>query len=422
MSRLRGFVASWFFAPYRGSADLDLFKRLAHTEVDYDVVQVRRAGAEPRVLEIAASARFERTEIATDHEHPRTRRARDDFMAGVLAKFRAGAARYDFLLSHSNEVPSHAAALACRRLRPDLPWVAYFGDPVAKNPYVAHMTEYPLHDEDCATEAATLEQADVIVCNNVWQRDLMFSGRMAAHKHKAVVVPHCYEPAFYPREPVTLPERFRFLHVGTLYAIKRTARPVLEAVDRLLELYPRYAHRFEVVFRGGPYHEPDRAAWAGMRNPGHVRLEPAVPFLESLALMRTAHVLLSIDGIFNEEEDGLSANPFFPGKLVDYMGAGRPITAVTMERGPTADILRASGNLVADDRVDRIAFVLKRYLDGKAPKGASDWSRYDARVIGAEMDVLLRAAAERSATGWGVQDRVDRARDQALARLIRIAS
>ncbi|MEW5739895.1 MAG: hypothetical protein AB1938_13265 [Myxococcota bacterium] len=422
MSRPRGFVASWFFAPYRGSADLDLFKRLAHTRVDYDVVQVRRAGADPRVLAIDTQARIDRTEIATDHEHPRTRRARDEFIAGVLEKFRAAPASYDFLLSHSNEVPSHAAALQCRRLRPDLPWIAYFGDPVAKNPYVAHMAEYPLHDEDIATEAATLAQADVVVCNNNWQRDLMFSGAMAKYAHKAVVIPHCFEPAFYPREPVALPERFRFLHVGTLYSVKRTARPVLLAVDRLLELYPRYANRFEVVFRGGPYHAPDRETWAAMRHADHVRLEPEVPFLESLALMRTAHVLISIDGIFTEAEDGLTASPFFPCKLVDYMGAGRPITAVTMERGPTADVLRDSGNLVADDRPDRLAFVLKRYLDGKAPRGEVDWGRYDARVVGAEMESVFRTAARRQAPGAGLQAVVDAARAAALASKRRSAS
>jgi len=421
MSRLRGFVASWFFAPYRGSADLDLFKRLARTPLDYELVQVRRAGADPQILAIPMEARFSRTEISTDHAQPRTRRTRDDFIAGVLAKFREAPTPYDFLLSHSNEVPSHAAALECRKLRPDVPWIAYFGDPVLKNPYVAHMAEYPLHAEDCATEAATLEQADVVLCNNPWQRDLMFSGPLAKHAHKAVVVPHCFEPAFYPSAPAELPGLFRFLHLGTLYSVKRTARPLLLAVDRLLELYPRYANRFEVVFRGGPYHAGDRETWASMRHADHVRLEPEVPFLESLAIMQRAHVLVSIDGIFDEAEHGLTASPFFPGKLVDYMGAGRPITAITMERGPTADVLRASGNLVADERPDRIAFVLKRYLDGKAPTGTPDWSRYSSRVVGAEMEAVLRAAARRAA-GVEVQAAADEARQRALASLIRSAS
>ncbi len=393
MSRLRGFAVSWFFAPYRGSADLDLYKRLLHTAVDYDVVQVRRSGGDARLLQVHGAATFDRTEVTTDHAHPRTRRTRDDFVAAVVQRFRAAPGSWDFMLSHSNEVPSHAAALECRRLAPRLPWIAYFGDPVQKNPYVRHLTEYPLHEEDCATEAATLEQADVVICNNAYQRDLMFSGPLARFAHKARVVPHCFEPAFYPAPAEPPPARFRFLHLGTLYSVKRTARPLLLAVDRLLEIYPRYANTFEVLFRGGPYYGGDRETWASMRHADHVRLEPEVSFLESLALMRTADVLVSIDGIFSAAEDGLDHSPFFPCKLVDYMGAGRPITAVTMARGPTADVLRESGNLVADDRPDRIAFVLKRYLDRKVTQRPRPWERFEAHVVGREMEAIFRAAA-----------------------------
>lgn len=390
--RPRGFAISWFFAPYLGSADLDLFKRLKDTDVHYDVVQVKRDQKDDRILNYITEATFERFEVTTDHRNPRTRKVRDDFEAAALELFKKRRSSYDFILSHSNEVPSHAVAFKIKEQAPELPWIAYFGDVVSTNPYVRHIGNYPLHDEDIETEARTLEHADLVICNNEYQKKLMFSGPLEKFATKAVVIPHCYDPAMFPRASRARNERFTFMHVGTLYHVKRTAEPLLRAVDRLLEIYPEYRNRFEVVFYGGPYYANDLTTHAYMRHRSHVRLEESVPYMESLRLMQTADVLVAIDGIFTREDDNLDFNPFFPGKLTDYMGANKPIMAITMPRGPTTDVLHASGNLTADLRLDRIAYVLKRYLDKKVPHDATPFARFDCAVVSVEMEAALKAA------------------------------
>lgn len=390
--RLRGFAVSWFFAPYLGSADLDFFKRIKNCDIHFDVVQVKRGAKSDEVLKFVGDATLQRYEVKTDHENPRTEATREDFRKAALELFQAQAHSYDFIVSHSNEVPSHAVALECKRLRPHLPWVAYFGDVVSTNPYVRLLASYPLHDRDCETEALTLEHADVIICNNEYQKRLMFQGPMEKFASKAVVIPHCFEPAMFSMKPRPANDRFTFMHVGTLYHVRRTAAPLLKAVDRLLEIYPRYERQFEVVFYGGGYYQEDLVAHASMRHRSHARLEGKVGYLESLELMRTADVLVNIDGLFTEAEDELSFNPFFPGKLTDYMGARRPIMSITMDKGPTADIAAASGNLIADGRLDRIAYVMKRYLDGKVNWNVDAFARYEASVVGAEMEAVFRAA------------------------------
>jgi hypothetical protein len=391
--RLKGFAVSWFFAPYLGSADLDFFKRIKNCDIHFDVVQVKREAKDDRVLQFIGAATLTRYEVETDHRNPRTRKTRDDFRRDALAIFKKNAGSYDFIVSHSNEVPSHAIALECKQLAPHLPWIAYFGDVVSTNPYVKLLASYPLHDEDCATEALTLEMADVIVCNNEHQRRLMFSGPMERFASKAVVVPHCYDPAMFSSKPLPRNDRFVFMHVGTLYGTRRTAQPLLKAVDRLVEIYPRYEHRFEAVFYGGGYCQDDLMAHAAMRYRSHARLEGSVPYLDSLELMRRADVLVNIDGIFTKEADDLEANPFFPGKLTDYMGARKPIMGITMDIGPTADILRASGNLIADSRVDRIAYVMKRYLDKKVKFNDSSFAEYDVNFVARDMEAVFKASA-----------------------------
>jgi hypothetical protein len=389
--RLKGFAVSWFFAPYLGSADLDFFKRIKNCDIHFDVVQVKRDRKDERVLKFVGDATLSRYEVETDHRNPRTRKTRDDFRRTALAIFEKNRATYDFIVSHSNEVPSHSVALECKRLAPSIPWIAYFGDVVSTNPYVKLLKEYPLHDEDCETEALTLEHADVIVCNNEYQRRLMFSGPMAKFAHKAVVVPHCYDPAMFSTTPLPRNDRFTFMHVGTLYSTRRTAAPLLKAVDRLLEIYPSYQHRFEVVFYGGGFYQDDLVAHASMRFRSHARVEGEVPYLDSLELMRRADVLVNIDGIFTPEDE-LEFNPFFPGKLTDYMGARKPIMGITMPVGPTADILNESGNLLADSRLDRIAYVLKRYLDGKVKPTTDSYARYDVAFVGKEMEAVFKSA------------------------------
>ncbi|HEY0883331.1 MAG TPA: glycosyltransferase [Archangium sp.] len=408
--RLKGFAVSWFFAPYLGSADLDFFKRLKECDIHFDVAQVKRDQRDERVLRHVGAATFNRVEVETDHVHPRTRRTRDDFQAAAIRHFKEHRESYDFIVSHSNEVPSHAVALECKRLAPRLPWVAYFGDVVASNPYVKLMSSYPLHDEDIVTEARTLEHADVVICNNDYQRRLMFTGPFERYASKAVVVPHCFDPAFFPKSELAKRDRYTIMHVGTLYSVRRTAAPVLKAVDRLLEIYPQYANRFELLFYGGGYAGSDYEAHGAMLHRGHVRLEGSVPYLDSLRLMRSADLLLNIDGVFDKAIDGLEFNPFFPGKLTDYMGAGKPITSVTMAEGPTADILRESGNLIADTRPDRIAYVLKRYLDGKVQHHGRSFDRFHVSRVGREMEAVFVAAVSGSDGVMGLPHRLEHLR------------
>ncbi len=393
MKKINGFAPSWFFAPYIGSADLDFFKRIKDTNISYSVVQVARDMRDDHILTYATTD-IERIEIQDlDHTRPRTQDAREKFVAGVLKAFGNAGKNFDFVISHSNELISHAAAAKIKEKNPELPWIAYFGDLFVKNPYVKYIHGFPLVQEDCAIERETLRKADLVILNNEYQRDLMFTNDLASLAKKAVVIPHCYDAAMYPRAEVSAVknEKFVFAHLGTLYHIKRTAEPVLKAVDRLLEIYPEYSGRFEIRFYGAAPAPLDSACHAAMRNPHHVHFLGQVPYTESLRLMAEADALLLIDGLFSQEEDGLDCNPFFPGKLTDYMGARKPIASITMAKGPTADLMLRSKNLIADSRIDRIAYVLKRYIDRKINPDYSVYDEYSVGNVSKMMESAIRS-------------------------------
>jgi len=388
MKKLKGFAVSWFFAPYIGSADLDFFKRIKDTNISYTVVQAARDRRDDQVLKYA-STDIERIEVKVDHANPRTESARAAFVRAVLDAYARSGEQFDFIISHSNELVSHAAAAEIKKLHPELPWIAYFGDLFVRNPYVTR--GFPLAAEDRAIERDTLRQADRVILNNSYQRDLMFTGDLAPLADKAVVIPHCFDPRMYPQTATQSNDKFVFSHLGMLYYIKRTATPVLRAVDRLLEIYPEYHSRFEIRFYGASPGAQDLQQHAAMRNSSHVRFEKPVSYAESLRLMCEADALLLIDGLFSPEEDGLDCNPFFPGKLTDYMGARRPIASVTMPKGPTAEIMARAGNLVADARIDRIAYVLKRYIDKKITPDYSVYNEYTVDKVAPQMESAIRS-------------------------------
>lgn len=391
MKKLNGFAVSWFFAPYIGSADIDFYKRIKNTNISYLVAQVARDHKDDRLMRCPQVAEIERVEIDADHRNPRTVSARKKFCDEVVKVFESSDRRFDFIISHSNELVSHEAAARIRAINPEVPWIAYFGDLFSRNPYISHMPGYPLVKEDTLIEQETLRNADLIVLNNGYQRDLMFSGQLATYAEKAVVIPHCFDPSMYNGSVQRDSRKFVFAHLGTLYHVKRTAEPVMLAVDRLLEIYPEYRDKFEVRFYGGMPYSGDVEVHKNMRFREHVRFEQPVSYLTSLQLMQQADVLLLIDGMFNEQEDSLSVNPFFPGKLTDYMGAGKPIAALTMAAGPTADILSRSGNLIADLRTDRIAYIMKRYLDGKVEPDFEVYKDYSIDVIAPKMEQAIRS-------------------------------
>ena len=392
MNKTNGFAISWFFAPYIGSADIDFYKRIKNTNIDYLVAQVAREIKDDRLLRCPGTrvSSAWRSGLITKSPH---RVCAREVLQRSFENFEAADRKFDFIISHSNELISHEAAARIRQKYPGIPWIAYFGDLFARNPYIAHMPGYPLVKEDTFIEEETLRNADIILLNNEYQRDLMFSGDLAKYASKAVVIPHCFDPAMYGVGVQNESTKFVFSR-GTLYHVKRTAQPILQAVDRLLDIYPEYKQKFEVRFYGASPYPNDLNAHTGMRNADHVHFESAVSYLDSLELMRQSDVLLLVDGMFNEEEDGIKCNPFFPGKLADYMGAMKPIAAVTMAVGPTADILLRSRNLIADLRVDRIAYILKRYLDGKVTPDFSVYADYSINTIAPQMENAIRSVVK----------------------------
>ena len=66
--------------------------------------------------------------------------------------------------------------------------------------------------------------------------------------------------------------------------------------------------------------------------------------LTSLALMKNADYLFLIDAAVPSNRQSV----FFPSKLAEYLGSGKPIVGLTPKQGATARILRELGHHAVD--------------------------------------------------------------------------
>ncbi|MBM3317932.1 MAG: hypothetical protein FJY75_08760, partial [Candidatus Eisenbacteria bacterium] len=94
------------------------------------------------------------------------------------------------------------------------------------------------------------------------------------------------------------------------------------------------------------------------------RVHPVIPYLDSLALMRRSDLLLTVDARLTQSAESV----FLPSKLVDYLGSGTPVLAVTPRRGATARVVAESGGIVCDIEDDEaIEGALERIVDQGPP-------------------------------------------------------
>lgn len=312
--------------------------------------------------------------------------ARQALDRGLLAKD-------DVLVTFGQPMSDHLAGLYLKQ-RIGMPWIAHFSDPWSDNPYLLPI---PFSRRRLrAMERRVFEAADRLLFTSAETVDLVMAKYPAAVRGKARVLPHAYDPDLYGDPPIPrasgAPLCIRYL--GNFY---RQRNPLLfeEALRLLWQERPDLLENVRIELIGRWVGHSDWSPTTQKLPKGLLTMHKFVDYEASLRLMRQADALLIIDAPFEH-------NVFFPSKLVDYLGAGRPILALTPP-GTTADIVAASGGLVAAvNSMESIADGVVRLITGLRqgnlePSSAPAIQQYEARTVAATFDSLLDEAG---GTGW----------------------
>jgi len=300
--------------------------------------------------------------------------------------------RIELIFSTAPPMSAHALAARLAR-RSGLPWVADYRDLWTDNPgYLAPGWRRAI---DQRTEAAWLKRAaGVVTVTPSWQRQ--FAQRLGA-ACPVVCIPNGYDEADFERLPT---ERrsdgaFRLVHTGSFYgprdpgtlldgvaAYLRSAAP--SARPLVLRLVGQMGSRFA-----------ERLARFDAEHPGVVEHRPYVPHHEAIAEMQSADALLLVVGAGQGSKHGAVVAGTLPGKLFEYLRAGRPILLLGDEQGDAAQIVRhhAAGWIADEASPERIALALHQMMQpGPAPlpPATARADAFERRALAGEMAQFLR--------------------------------
>lgn len=292
--------------------------------------------------------------------------------------------RDDVLVTFGQPMSDHLAGLYLKR-RLGMRWVAHFSDPWSDNPYLLPLPFARVRLR--RMEREVFEAADQLLFTSRETVDLVMGKYPQSWRSKAAVLPHAFEAKLYgdvmPRKPEA-PLCIRYL--GNFYRQRNPLRFV-EALRLLQKNRPHVLENLRIELIGRWVGHADWSS-AGLGLPeGMLSMRRPVSYVESVQLMRDADALLIIDAPFEH-------NVFFPSKLVDYLGARRPIIALTPP-GTSADIVVAAGGRVippltvesmADGLADAIASLREGVLTGPREEVVA---RYEANRVAAVFDALV---------------------------------
>jgi glycosyltransferase involved in cell wall biosynthesis len=289
----------------------------------------------------------------------------------------------DLVVTFGQPMSCHLAGLALKE-RFGVRWIAHWSDPWTDNPMAPPIPFF--RARNIGYERAVVERADRIILTSQETADLVMAKYPARLRGKVSILPHAFDASLYP--PPTRNDVPTIRYLGTLYG-KRGPQSFLAGLAQLAERSPERMRRLHVELVGeiAPRHRA--AVPTSLRE--IVQLKPLIGYAESLALMRSADLLLHLDAPGEK-------SVFLASKLIDYIGAGRPILGVTPP-GTAEKLIRAMGGWVADPAApEAIASALADALDFVAANGQRPWGneelrrRFEASAVAAEFSAIAGIA------------------------------
>jgi hypothetical protein len=286
----------------------------------------------------------------------------------------------DVLVTFGQPMSVHLAGLKIKRAT-GVPWIAHFSDPWVDNPF---RQSIPILTQLNRTmERAVIAKANRLVFCSRETVDLVMRKYPPEWKDKTAVVPHAFDLSLYGDQT---PQQNGMIlrYIGNFYG-KRTPQPLIDALFALQREQPGILNNLRAELVG---QIDTRFSLPKELPPGLLSILPPVDYLDSLRLMRTANLLLVIDAPYDE-------SVFLPSKLIEYIGARRPIFAISPP-GVTAKLVERLGGFVANPNsipeiAQELAYAITSLRSGNLnlPISEDIKTEFDAAFVASRMDSLI---------------------------------
>jgi glycosyltransferase involved in cell wall biosynthesis len=296
-----------------------------------------------------------------------------------------GITNYDLVISWSQWHSVHLVALKLKKAFPLTPWLAHLSDPWADNPFLTRFPGYKA--SQYFLERSVIKNADAVNFTTNLARMLVMKKYSASWVNKTYITPHSFDDSLYPKNKIKTRDKAVINYLGNFYG-PRNPNNFVKALEIIYEEDPNFFK--DIVFRFvGRW--IGNAEWKieGTKLPvGLIEVSPPVSYLKSLAEMNSSDILLILDAPF-------SNSVFFPSKLVDYIGSGKPIMAIT-PNGSCLDILsKVGGEHASPESVESITLGIRNLInklrDGtlKLPE-KSYREKFSNKLISRKFEILFK--------------------------------
>ncbi|MBF0208856.1 MAG: glycosyltransferase [Oligoflexia bacterium] len=222
--------------------------------------------------------------------------------------------QFDIVVTFGQPMSTHLAGYKLKKKFPKIKWIAHFSDPWVDNPFNEYnwWTRYiNRYYQDLVFYHAdklifTSQETAVLVANQYCDQIIS----------KTEFMPHCFDESFYPQKLCNVSPYFIVRYLGNFYGNRQPSY-----LFNALKIIPNSELkdvRFEFIGDSTLKIEVEAPELKNV-----VTTRPLVNYLDSLKLMSESNLLLIMDA----PTAGIS--PFLPSKLIDYVGANRPIFGIT---------------------------------------------------------------------------------------------
>jgi glycosyltransferase involved in cell wall biosynthesis len=306
----------------------------------------------------------------------------------------ATSAHPEILITFAFPLIDHVIGLELKR-RYGFPWLAHFSDPWTDNAF--KKDDQLTRRLNLSLERKVIGGADRLVFTSEETANLVMAKYPDELSAKVTIIPHAFEPNLFSQSPKLMSDGFVIRYLGDFYQ-QRTPKPLFDGLKKLLDADPELLRdvRFEIV---GTTPEGDLDQMGLKDLPaGLVQLKQRVDYIESLSLMTSADGLMVIDAPARE-------SVFLPSKLIEYVGAARPIIGMTPP-GAAANLIARLGGWVADPSDPHavahslrafVSFLKSRKNQAAEPWGVPEVRReFEAGAVAEQFARVLREMRDRS--------------------------
>ena len=244
---------------------------------------------------------------------------------------------YDLIVSWSTWHSIHIVAEKLKTKFPSIRWLAHLSDPWADNPFLTKIIGYKA--SQYLLERNILSKADAINFTTNRSRMLVMQKYPSSWINKTYVTPHSYDDRLYsPSHKKNNNNKLIINYLGNFYG-PRNPTTFLNALRLINKEDDNFLSGVTFRFIGKWIDNENWKLVLHQLPADLIEIVKPIPYIDSLKEMSNSDLLLILDAPF-------TSSVFFPSKLVDYIGAKKPIFTITPP-GSCLDILEKVGGIHA---------------------------------------------------------------------------